>query len=394
VEDADPHRVVVPLRPDIELGGTEPAPDPAVEAPEATDPVEAPEPARRSSTMGVEQARALLEAADPVSYYRSVSALARTSAGSPLQPLPYSAARGYHDPACVVVEPEPAGRETMHLYARAAYPDFDANLLARLSDPGLDHLLNHLHQALVHDGVNVALVTNHGQIIDIALILAALVMAQTAEDRTYGVLGERAELEDVVKRSNLLLSRMVMTRQIFNIPTSEVLQVLCRCYYSVPQTANRRRAKLDPELARANNVMMRHALEENLDRGGQLLAMAASGSQDLRLAAGLVKKVRSTWRQRRGEDPGDAPSLHLQPLYNGTIHLMLACRYVLPVALSFDRAHPACEVGAITRVSDADDCHAVMAWIAQAHQRATGVTTVYHQREDDLLTQVRDVLRS
>ena len=48
----------------------------------------------------------------------------------------------------------------------------------------------------------------------------------------------------------------------------------------------------------------------------------------------------------------------------------------------------------ITRVRESDDCHRVMEWIADAHQTATGVTTVYHRREDDLLTQVRDVLRS
>lgn len=346
----------------------------------------------RHSASDVAQARAVMAGADPVATYRSLASLARS--GSLLQPQSYDPKFAFHRPDCVVVEPDPPGRETMHLYARAAYPDFDEHLLAPMSDPSLDHLLNHLHHALVHDHLNVALVTNHGQIIDIAMVLAALVLAQTAPERRYGVLDEADDLGEVVRRSNLLLSRMVTTSQVFNIPTPEVLQVLCRCFYSVPQTHNRRRARLDPEFARANNLVMRHELEQTLDRGGQLLAMAASGSQDLRLAAGLVRKVRSSWKARRGEDPGDRPSLHLQPLYNGTIQLMLTCRYVLPVALSLDRTHPSCVVGAITRVRDAEDCHAVMHWIAQAHEKATGVATVYHQREDDLLTQVRDVMRS
>ena len=122
--------------------------------------------------------------------------------------------------------------------------------------------------------------------------------------------------------------------------------------------------------------------------------MAASGSQDISLASGLARKVRSAWRQRRGEDRRDTPSLHLQPLYNGTINLMLACHYVLPVAISLDSEHPACEVGALTRVRTSEDCHDVMHWIAAAHEQATGIDTVYHQREDDLLTQVRAALRS
>ena len=339
-------------------------------------------------------ARAVLAAADPASTYRALAGLARSNSGSVLQPQPFDPKTPIHQPTCVVVEPEPANLDMMKLYARAAYPDFDAHLLAPMSDPRLDHLLNQLHVMLVHEHQNVALVTNHGQIIDIALVLAALVMSQAADDRRYGVLGEIDELADVVRRSNLLLSRMVTTRQVFNVPATEVLEVLCRSYYTVPQTHSRRRAKIDTELARANNLVMRHELEQTLARGGQLLAMAASGSQDLRIAADLVRKIRTSWRARRGEDPGDRPSLHLQPLYNGTINLMLTCRYVLPVSLSLDRSHPACEVGAITRVQDADDCHSVMHWIAQAHERATGVPTVYHQREDDLLTQVRGVMRS
>ncbi len=36
-----------------------------------------------------------------------------------------------------------------------------------------------------------------------------------------------------------------------------------------------------------------------------------------------------------------------------------------------------------------DDCHRIMDWIALAHQEATGVPTIYHWHEDDLLTQVR-----
>lgn len=342
----------------------------------------------------VDAALRLLESADPAAYHRSISGLLRPGPGALLQPMPYSAARPYHHPACVVVEPDQTGIETVELYCHAAYPEFDEHLAQPFDAPELDHLIANVYHGLVYEGINIALVTNHGQLHDIALVLSALSLALCNDDRTFGVLGERTSLEEMAVRSNLLLSRMVAATQVFSIPTTQVLQAVCRTFYSVPQTASRRRAKLDPELARANNIVMRDRLERQLETGGQLLAMAASGSQDISLASGLARKVRSAWRQRRGEERRDTPSLHLQPLYNGTIHLMLACHYVLPVAISLDEDHPACVVGGLTRVASPQDCHDVMHWIAEAHEGATGIDTVYHQREDDLLTQVRDALRS
>ena len=165
----------------------------------------------------------------------------------------------------------------------------------------------------------------------------------------------------------------------------------CHTYLSVPQTHSRRRARLDPDYIRANNLVMRAALHEKLGRGGQLLAMAASGSQDISAAAGLWRRTRAI-RAARTEEIPDAPSTHLQPLYAGTIRLMTSCSYVLPVATSMDDDHSICEVGELTRVRDEDDCHGVMEWIARAHQDATGITTVYHAQEDDRLTQLRDSL--
>ena len=341
----------------------------------------------------VDQARRRLADADPAAVYRSMAGLVRSS-HTLLQPISYSASLAFHQPTCVAVEPEPSTAEAIHLYGRAAYPHFDRDLVDTLASPTLDHLMTEVYHLLVAEGRNIALVTNHGQIIDIALILGALELALVAETRTFGVLDERIDVNQLIPRCNLMLSKMVATTQVFGIPTPQVLQAVCRCFYSVPQTASRRRARLDPEISRANNLAMRAELEERHSVGGQVLAMAASGSQDLRLAAGLVQKVRTTWRQRRGEDPGNNASLHLQPLYNGTINLMLTCEYVLPVALSLERDHPACAVGPITRVRDAQDCHDVMRWIATAHGEATGVTTVYHEHEDDLLTQVRAVLRT
>ncbi len=97
---------------------------------------------------------------------------------------------------------------------------------------------------------------------------------------------------------------------------------------------------------------------------------------------------------RRTVEPENAPSLHLQPLYAGTIRLMLECRYVLPVSVSMNPAHPICEIGGLTSVQTEDDCHGIMEWIAATHERETGVNTVYHRVEDDLLSQVRAFRRN
>lgn len=116
--------------------------------------------------------------------------------------------------------------------------------------------------------------------------------------------------------------------------------------------------------------------------------MAASGSQDLSLAAHIASRVHKAWQAFRGEDH-DGPSMHLQPLYPGTINIMLECEDILPLAVCRDPKNPTTVLGSITRVQTEDDCHRVMDWIASAHQRGTGITTIYHDSEDALLSNIR-----
>lgn len=343
--------------------------------------------------MDLEAAEQILAEADAGETYRSISALARAGHGSLLQPLPYDPALPYHDPTCVEVPPEVLGPETVHVYARAAYPAFDEVLLDALRRPEVAALLADVHHRLTEEGANVALVTNHGQIHDIAVVLAAFVLAMCDDDRHYGVLDDEITLDEMAPRSNVLVSRMVATRQVFDLPALSLLQTVCRIYLSVPQTQSRRKARLDPDYVRAANLVMRDRLGRRLAGGGQLLAMAASGSQDLSLAANLAERFRSSWRQRRGDDPEPGHTLHLQPLTHGTIRLMLDCRTVLPLSISLDQHHPACVIGGLTTVRTDADCHRVMDWIAAAHEESTGVPTIYHHHEDALLTQVRDALR-
>lgn len=351
--------------------------------------------AEPTEPLSIDDARAILADADPEATYRAMLTLSRAGHSDVLQALPFNPSYDFHDPKVVRIEPEVHGLDTIGLYARAAFPDFDRLLLEPFSDPTRDDLLNHLRTLLLHDGGNVALVTNHGQTIDIALLLAALLTSLCAPERTFGVLGAHVDLDEIAPRCNVLVSRMVATRQALGIPALQVLQAACRTFLSIPQTASRRRVRLDRDLVRANNVVMRHELGEQLDHGGQLLLMAASGSQDVPLAGSLAKRARDSWLSLRSEEPPDvAQTLHLQPLYDGTMTLMESCDYVLPVAIALDRSAPCCVLGQMTRINQREDCHRVMEWIAGAHEEATGIPTVYHWHEDDLLTQVRSLADS
>jgi hypothetical protein len=378
-----------PDRPELHLVGGGDAPDGEPTERASSDPQG--DGGRAASP--IEEARQLLASTDPAAYYKALSGLARQGHHSVLQPLPYNPALEFHDPTCVVIEPRPANTDTIELYANAAYPEFPW-LVERFRDPVNAERLDALYQLVFNDGANVAVVTNHGQIIDIALVGGAMIDAMCSAGRQFGVLGEDLEVEDMAVRMNVLVSRMVTTRMAFNIPAMQVLQCGARTFLSVPQTHTRRRAKLDPALVRANNQLMRHELDLRLSEGGQILAMAASGSQDLSVAVEMVQKVKAQWRQLRGVEPDDSrETVHLQPLYDGTINLMLGCRFVLPIAVSLDPARPALEVGSLTRVREKNDCHRIMEWIADAHQAATGLPTIYHRQEDDLLTQVRSIVK-
>lgn len=382
-DDAAQEEASPELVDDVATEDVEPTDDDATDAPKVT--------IKPRDPSVVAAARNVLAGIDPQAYHRTLTSLVRSGHSSVLQELAYSPQLTFHDPTKVAIEPEPSSVETVELYARTAYPDFDKVLLAAFSDPKIDHLLNEIYHTVVTHRKNVAIVTNHGQIIDIALVLAAFVSAMLHTDRRFGVLDDQITLEDLTDRCNVLVSRMVVTRQAFSIPAIQVLQSAARIYLTVPQTASRRRARLDPEHVRANNTVARYELGQRLDDGGQILLMAASGSQDLTIP-NLMHKARAAWRQRKGDDPGEAPTLHLQPLYDGTIGMMLNCEYVLPIAICLDSETPACEIGSLTYLREREDCHAVMDWIAEAHQEATGVPTIYHSHEDDLLTQVRAFL--
>src|SRR5690242_1884390 len=62
-----------------------------------------------SAASELEAAMQLLANADPAAYHKSISGLLRHGQGALLQPMPYNAALPFHDPTCVVVEPEQTG---------------------------------------------------------------------------------------------------------------------------------------------------------------------------------------------------------------------------------------------------------------------------------------------
>jgi hypothetical protein len=329
----------------------------------------------------------LLAHADPKEYFDTVSGLARSDQSTLLSPLEFDPEAPFHSPLATLVEPDPQGIETVKVYARTVSPTFDEEITAPFIDPARADLITDIHHRLMVDGRNLALVTNHGDIADIALVLGGLTLAM-CDGRRYGVLEEELTQNDLAEHFNLMVSRMVTTRSAFGIPALSIISSMARTFLSLPQTHSRRRARIDPDLVRASNLLMRADLDRYLREGGQLLAMAASGSQDLSLAAHIASRVHKAWQAFRGEDH-DGPSMHLQPLYPGTINIMLECEDILPLAVCRDPKNPTTVLGSITRVQTEDDCHRVMDWIASAHQRGTGITTIYHDSEDALLSNIR-----
>ena len=83
----------------------------------------------------LDEARQMLADADPLAYHRMLTGLVRPSHHSVLQTLPYSSALEFHDPSCVVVEPRPTGLDTMELYSKAAFPEFESLLMSVFADP-------------------------------------------------------------------------------------------------------------------------------------------------------------------------------------------------------------------------------------------------------------------
>lgn len=218
---------------------------------------------------------------------------------------------------------------------------------------------------------NVVIITNHGEIYDIAIIQAALrvALARHAVDNDKPLL--------TADRFNLIVHRMISQLGVPDrehpertpAPALGILQLVGETYLSFPRTENSRKAQIPPELDRKCNDLMLESLGNKMSTGGQILAFAPSGSKDesIRDKFGKWFKV-------------------IKPVNAGTYRLMQqdkAWILAVGVALNHDTG-PVCSISELTKCQSDDECDELLDSIAERHARLTKIKTVYARKQADI----------
>lgn len=193
---------------------------------------------------------------------------------------------------------------------------------------------------LLKGGNNVIVATNHGNLIDIALVEAAIYSSLNKLDYQF--------------KTGIIISKMVamLGYKLGNdsAPCADILKILCDdVFLSFPRSESIKKSRLSrllPNEIDRHNKLMRRLVKNKLDEGGMLLAVAPSGSKD-----------------RQNEHGGYT----LQALKSGTIDLIKHPKsYVLPVAIWLEGNEPMMEITNIPRLITSDeDAHQMMNGIAK-----------------------------
>lgn len=266
----------------------------------------------------------------------------------------YDSAKPYHNPTVAVLEPThpTSTNATIQPFGPAVHPGFEVILQAWQDHPDL---LAFIAGEMSQHGRNFTLITNHGKIFDIALVLGGLRIT----------LDSRLSPEIFTQQTSTIVSGGIRTLEVsldllgqsVVLPAIDILQMFTRVLTSFPTTPTRKNVKFDPGLVSATNELVRLELDEIRAVGGQMIAMAPSASED-----------------RIFSD-----ATHMQPLMDGTISLMLDS-WVLPAAVTLDGSEkPACTVLEPKWITSAEDCHAVMEVIALQCYRQSLVEHIYHR---------------
>lgn len=232
------------------------------------------------------------------------------------------------------------------MFAHTAQPKY-TEVLAQLehqaeSSERIDVIGEHLAA-----GGNVELITNHGDLIDVAVAHAAL----------YTVLHKRG-YEQI--KTGIIISKMIAyLEHKFGdeyMPCVSVLQLLENdTFLSYPRTPSAQAHMSHADSLRnkghikTHNLLMRQKIERRLGKGGLLLAMAASGSTDKPLSY-------------------DRHTISLGRVGQGTVKLMQQPRtLVAPMAVWYKGEEPVMEIAETPRLIGSDaEAHGVMYDIAAA----------------------------
>lgn len=205
------------------------------------------------------------------------------------------------------VDSQPAKLKEIIDTASLAEAHYPAMLNALMASEKESMTISQLGEDLAA-GQNIIIVTNHGEIKDIAIVLAAY-------DAAIKLVGAENGREYEFT-NNIVLSKMIAHLGAIGEPAVDILGKMCdRQYFSFPRTKSIKNSKISSALVDVYNPAMRALVKHRLGAGGNLFAMAPSGTVDKPL------------------DPENPGQLSLAPIGSGTAKILTADNTkVLPVA--------------------------------------------------------------
>lgn len=289
--------------------------------------------------------------------YSLLTELGDRHTGRLLRSMDYSAQKPYHQLETVLMPTTPIGNRDLAPIGPAAHSAFPMIPEALRQH---QHVLALIAAEMASRGRNYTLVTNHSNVIDIALVLGAWRMESEAW----------LTPEEFSSRSSLVISRGITTTELVaaglpDLSAVEVIQLFANVVLSFPATPTVRDKTFPDGLVGLSNQLTKLEVSWLQAQGGHLLAIAPSASHDLH------------WRRK----------VHMQPLKTGTMQMMRGV--VIPVAVTLDpplrsTQPPACTVLTPRLLRTNDDCHAVMHAIAEQCYRQTLIPHEYHEKETSI----------
>lgn len=203
---------------------------------------------------------------------------------------------------------------------------------------------------------NVMLVTNHGEIADVAIALAGFYSHLKRR-------GQRASTGIVISRMVSFLGYKIGDE---TMPATEVLKYLCDdLYLSFPRTDSMSNTKIPKTLVKMYNKDLRYSIGWQLTKGRHLMAVAASGTTDKPL-------------------PDDPDTVVLSRLTEGTIELLTKNALVVPTAVWMKDGQLVFEVcDEPKQFKDGNQAHAAMGSIVDAlNDKVVGKKFIYQPAQE------------
>lgn len=240
------------------------------------------------------------------------------------------------------VEGDPQHAATVEFIAKTADSRFPKYVEA-LQSPENKALVSTAGE-FIKSGGNVILLTNHGSLIDIALAMAGnyCVMDRSGYHPKTGII-----ISKTISRVGYVLDKEAPP-----IPASDVLKLLCDdIYLSFPRTESMMKSRIANFLSddvSSHNRRLRKDIDDKLDDGGYMLAVAGSGATDK-------------------PDPNNPETITLGGMSDGMARLMQKKHtLVLPMAVWLHGEEAKYEFcGGFRTIQSNDEAHAAMQSIAE-----------------------------